>query len=412
MATLSNCLLFNRVLSFAGGSLAVLLGKIQTAHCRVFYHITSSYPPMLSVNTFITIAQYYFPGTMSLFHLLTVFQTFLASMPLYRNHPIQMEHGQRRVQSAWLKAVQSLLKKTILDTSFYRPGMELLGPGEDDGEAFIGNVEDIIQSMKLDEGLQEDGREDLRGIFEGSQILCAEQTECLFCTHNGKPVGLRMREKIKLIYLITESHSRVEVNLVVSHCVECKANYYPDSVTRRAKDDRPRKKYALNEAKYLHISKPGRLWVYHNLGKAQAQAILQHTTYLGFATWFNRSFGGTQANSPSLTPQQSQRLFAEHMIRVLGEANGGQHLSTRPNPNLKDIVMAACGKFVKNGVLPNALEHTCRECTHPKRYRNNGEQLSTTQETFAVAEVDGEALEFNEFDIVSNLPFLRNGPKS
>lgn len=357
---------------------------------------------MLSVNTFITVTQYYFPGTMSMFHLLAIFRTLFASMPLYRNHRIQMQHGQRRVKSAWMKAIERLLMTTIRDTSFYHPGMELLRPGDNDGEAFTSNLEEIIETMRPDEEPGAEDYQDLHGLLDASQILCAEQSNCLFCNHNGKPAALRMREKIKPVYLITESHRKVKANLVVGHCIECKANYYPDSITRQSREGQPRKKYALNDAKYLHISKPGRLWVYRNLGKVQAQAILQHTTYLGFATWFNRSFGGTRANSPSLTPRQSQRLFAEHMVRVLGEANGGQHISTRPNPKLNDIVMAACDKFVRNGVLPDALEHTCDECTHPKRYRNNGEPSSPTQESFAVAEIDGEALEFEEFDIVSS----------
>ncbi|KAG8937989.1 hypothetical protein FRC00_006322 [Tulasnella sp. 408] len=79
------------------------------------------------------------------------------------------------------------------------------------------------------------------------------------------------------------------------------------------------------------------------------------------------------------------------MVRVLGESlrelapETAGVFYTLFDPTIKELVIAANQWFVtsQRGILPGALAHTCKDCTHTKRYRANG---PPGQQGHAVAE--------------------------
>lgn len=85
-------------------------------------------------------------------------------------------------------------------------------------------------------------------------------------------------------------------------------------------------------------------------------------------------------------------MFVEHMVRVLGAAhNLPAVFHTAHDPDTPVVVAEANRWFTSNGVLPGAREHTCKDCTHKKKYRINAIHQQAgrdPQERFGVAGVD------------------------
>lgn len=388
---------------------------------------TPSPPTMFTLQDVLLFAQYYLPSTMPFNHCLYILATMTAALPLYRFHKTQMRYGQRRVKSAWLRGINHLVQKAARakGDDFYPTEAEtLFGPSEDDEELLCRDMEEIMdmlnESMSLEAEL--DDPDDDNGptlldatLLESTLVLCTKEKICLFCrTVDNQPVALRRRLSISPVNVITRSNRKIVAHLAVSHCKDCKSNYYPDRITRQQGAE-ARRQYMLYGAEYIRISKSARLYVHRSLGVAQAQAILQHQTYLGFATWYNRSYDDGGPFSPSLTVRQSQRLFAEHLIRLLGDQKPDEPVfSTAVNPKTEDIVREAVRRFAGSGILNGALEHECAECTHEKRYRDVGAEpqgrdpgVEEDNGAFAVAGVNGaNALE--QLPLVSSINSLRD----
>lgn len=310
-------------------------------------------------------------------HCLYILATATALLPFYHLHRTQIRIGQRRIESAHLKGVQYILRRTMDSKRFYESYNDPRRPSEGEINTVLQDSIDILGVLDHSTAANQESSFDDKlasillnpSLLESTFVLCSSETTCIFCRTEtpSLEVALKRTVKIKTVKLITRSNRKVRVRLVVLHCSRCKANYYPDRITRTPPGF-ARRQFMLYGAQYIPISKPGRLWVDRSLAVAQAEAILQHQSYLGFSTWYNRSYGGTERDSPSLNPRQSQRLFAEHLIRLLGEEHPDEPIfSTKVNPKTEDIVKEAVQRFVGTGIIHGALEHQCPKCTHDKR---------------------------------------------
>ncbi|KIJ39965.1 hypothetical protein M422DRAFT_49464 [Sphaerobolus stellatus SS14] len=218
-------------------------------------------------------------------------------------------------------------------------------------------------------------------ILSISPLLFLKEEYSSFCSTPGQQVPLRRCKAMQRITIITATCQTVSGNLVIGYCYTCNAQYNPDRIMRHHPDGS--RQFYLYDAEYLRVSKSDMLWIHCGVAKQQEYLTLRKVSWQGFTEYFNRCFNG------SLTGEQSQRLFLEHFIRRLGTAyKFDQIFNMKINPDVKELVKEANQWFLRGGILPGSLEHTCEECTHLKRQAGLQEFNGSSD---AVADVDQDS---------------------
>ncbi|KAJ7794945.1 hypothetical protein B0H14DRAFT_3093704 [Mycena olivaceomarginata] len=160
----------------------------------------------------------------------------------------------------------------------------------------------------------------------------------------------------------------VSADLLVGHCATCKADYYPDMITQKAvAGGRKRTQVLEYEPEFLRVSKQG-VWVHRDIARAQEKALqCFHSGWSNFAEWVNST---TNDINVTFTTRQSQRLFTEHFSRRLLLAHGKREtFSCEAHPTTKLLAQAVRSMIGENGgVVPGAMKHGCRDCTHTKQF--------------------------------------------
>lgn len=350
---------------------------------------------MLSLSDFTYISKYFLPPGMPFFHAVGIIISITTALPLIQRHRLQNQHALRRTpNTSWFNSLSNIVSSSLLDPSAYplRGLRQAIGPNNEERTKILDHLEEIAE-MVCDPEAEDTPLFDPLAFVNQHIVLVSAETKCLFCvTEDNRPSVLVRHgdQGIVTVNIITRANTLAQGSLLISRCPKCKADYYPDSITRVSPDGGGRRKFFLYKTEYLHISKPAKLWAHRSLAIAQAEAIRQHTTILGFSRWYNATYGAVKHNAPKISHRQSHRLFVEHMVRILGEAHPNHpHLSTRNQPTTRDVVEAANAAFVQGGILPGALDHTCSECTHPKRYREHANAMPEAG-AFGVAGVDDD----------------------
>ncbi|KAG2008861.1 hypothetical protein CC2G_014247 [Coprinopsis cinerea AmutBmut pab1-1] len=196
-------------------------------------------------------------------------------------------------------------------------------------------------------------------------ILITPHLDCIRCTANGKPdQTLRKRDSPQVVRVLDDEFTWREAHLFTAQCVTCHTDYYPDRMTFRSGDERLQ---ALEiDASYLRVSQHG-IWMHRKVALSQERAVARfHAGWSNYATWVNE----TLHCKPQVTVRQSKRLFIEHFGRRLLASHGKGSTFTCP-ANLKTDELAEYIRDVigrNGGSIPWAMEHSCADCTHKKRY--------------------------------------------
>ncbi|KAG8962988.1 hypothetical protein FRC05_004973 [Tulasnella sp. 425] len=243
------------------------------------------------------------------------------------------------------------------------------------------------------------------GLADGiciKPLLLTKRTKCIWCKDEaGHNQPLQRRRADIDITLITNSYSKVQTQLSVGHCYRWGADYFPDRVVKKDDESGELRQFYIDDTPYLRISKPAKLWTYGPNGHVNA-------------------FNQPQFEQAALTDEQSYRMFAEHMVRVLGltltklEPGTTSAFNTTFDPTTKELIIEANTWFItsQRGILPGALSHTCKDCTHTKCYRANVEQghgvhvvaeLPDDGEEFQPPNGEGADLDAAVFDNVLNV---------
>jgi hypothetical protein len=114
------------------------------------------------------------------------------------------------------------------------------------------------------------------------------------------------------------------------------------------------------------------VWVHQQVALAQEHALhCFHAGWSNFAEWINDS--SSSQLTFKFTYRQSQCLFIEHFSRRLLIAHGRQDtFTTMAHPSSQILVEGIVDEIGRDGgVVPGALHHECKDCTHKKRYRDN-----------------------------------------
>ncbi|KAI1784902.1 hypothetical protein LXA43DRAFT_1119741 [Ganoderma leucocontextum] len=268
--------------------------------------------------------------------------------------------------TGWSKSLQRSLQNAAQDDISFENSTEE-GLGEEEAE-------DTSQGMHHNVNLLYD----LLGISPNAitapsilplppLVLCTTHVECIICDAAQPRHSLRRRILPQTVKVLTSDLRWREAALYIAHCIDCQADYYPDSITYpMAPNSRARRQRFDYTTRYLRVSKHG-IWAERRIAWMQEHTLVRfHTGWSNFANWINDLL----PHEPLITYRQSQCLFLEHFSRRLLIAHGKhENFSIPAHPNsatLAEVVRECIG--VNGGVLPSAKYHGCTECTHIKRY--------------------------------------------
>ncbi|KAJ7606878.1 hypothetical protein FB45DRAFT_982898 [Roridomyces roridus] len=272
--------------------------------------------------------------------------------------------------TGWKKTIQVLLTRAFEDEA---NGVEAWLTGINSASEYTNYICADIDKIYLLLGLTHANSDPSSFAFRSPPpILTTSRLNCRYCppAHRNLIPSLRRRRKGKMqsIWVLNSSFEWESATLVVGHCATCKADYYPDRITRVG-TGRERAEVLEYDAEYLRVSKSG-IWVHRRIALAQEKALqCYHSGWSNFADWIN---GLTQDINVTFTYRQSQRLFLEHFSRRLLISHDKSTTFTctahSSSKSLAEKVRAAIG--INHGVIPSAMHHGCMDCTHIKRYHS------------------------------------------
>ncbi|KAJ7076875.1 hypothetical protein B0H15DRAFT_925077 [Mycena belliarum] len=316
-----------------------------------------------SVRQLIFILQLFFPPELAVQQAVYVLNVLISLYPLVRLHKNQRREPRQPMATGWLRTIKTLLTRAFLleadDVEAWTTGIQLAPDDLDRLYALLG----------LD-----DKQDPSAFIFRAPRpILSTSRLLCRFC-----PAGdlnlvptLRRRRKnnTQSVWLLNSSFHWVSADLLVGHCAKCRADYYPDRITRVGQG-RQRTELLEYNAEFIRVSKSG-IWVHRKIAVAQEKALHRfHSGWSNFADWVNDT---TDDINVHFTYRQSQRLFLEHFSRRLLIAHGkGDTFECDAHSTPQSLAAKVREKIGMNGgVLPFSMSHGCMDCTHVKRYRED-----------------------------------------
>ncbi|KAJ7847772.1 hypothetical protein B0H13DRAFT_2405521 [Mycena leptocephala] len=337
-----------------------------------------------TVRDLILILQLFCPGELSIHKAFYVLGVIISLYPALRLHLNQRRQSRQLNRTAWTRNITKILVAAFDLEDKHPPTWAL---GLDRGQEFAQHISDGLAPLYTMLGLNP---EDLAvpspdSLFPVSRIiLCTSRLSCIFCPAGDLNIvpTLRRRVESQTVRLLDRPLNWVEAELLIAHCASCRADYFPDRITYRDRQNARRERLELSPD-YLRASKHG-VWVDKQIALLQENSLHRfHARWSNFADWVNDSVpfaedapvpstgeDSVPFNKRKFTYRQSQRLFIEHFSRRLLLTHQKSYFSCEAYPStrlLAEAVRAAIG--VNGGILDAAMTHGCVGCTHLKRYR-------------------------------------------
>ncbi|KAJ7732283.1 hypothetical protein B0H16DRAFT_1328812 [Mycena metata] len=323
-----------------------------------------------SVQQLIWILELFFPPELAVQQALYVLTVLLSLYPLLRLHLNQLNEARRQApRTGWMGSIQVLLKQAFHEEA---NNVEAWTTGIDMAEEYSDYICRDLDRLYTLLGVTDDTKDPASFLFRHPRpILATSRLNCKYCPPGDRNLlpSLRRRRKGKAqrVWMLTATMQWVSADLLVGQCGTCKADYYPDTITKKV-PGRKRTQELEYDAEYLRVSKHG-VWVHRKIALSQENALHRfHSGWSNFADWVNDT---TNDINMSLTYRQSQRLFIEHFSRRLLVAHG-KTVGFSCEAHARMQVLAAKVREVvgKNGgIIAGAMRHGCMDCTHVKRYR-------------------------------------------
>ncbi|KAJ7460398.1 hypothetical protein B0H11DRAFT_2160461 [Mycena galericulata] len=329
-----------------------------------------------SVQQLSLILHLFSPPELAVQHAIYALGVLVSLYPLFRLHGNQMREAYRQTPlTGWKRSIKTLIAQSFSDeadnTEAWTSGVNL---GKEYADYICADLDRLYATM----GMHNAGPNDLASFLFRRQrpILTTGRLDCRFCPVGDRNLmpSLRRRKKKgnEKVWLLDATFQWASADLLVAYCAKCKAEYYPDIITRKG-EGRSRSQILEFDAEYLRVSKSG-IWVHRKIAIAQEKALHRfHSGWSNFADWVNDH---TNDINVKFSYRQSQKLFIEHFARSLLVAHGKETFFTcKAHPTGKALATAVRGLIGENGgVTPSALTHGCIDCTHVKRYRTDLER--------------------------------------
>ncbi|KAK7051727.1 hypothetical protein R3P38DRAFT_2502011 [Favolaschia claudopus] len=345
----------------------------------------------LTVRQLIWILQMFFPPELPVQQALYVLGVLICLYPILGLHNNQRRAPHQPAFTGWMKSIHAVLADAfradaipLNDASLWGNGIGF-GPETEYYARYLCNdIDRLSQMMGLHNDTQQDPLSSL--VHPPRPIIVTSRVNCRFCPPGDSNIVPSLRRRPKKhsqnIWLLDSSFRWVSATLLVGYCARCRADYYPDKITRPGPNGGHRTQVLEYDAKFLRVSKSG-VWAHRRMAVVQEKTLYRlHGGWSNFADWLNDI---TEDINVKLTWRQSQRLFIEHFSRRLLVAHGKNtqfvsdaHSTTKTLANAVRQVIGRDG-----GVVPYAMTHGCLDCTHLKQYAS-----AINQDMFPEASTD------------------------
>ncbi|KAJ7768812.1 hypothetical protein B0H16DRAFT_1780830, partial [Mycena metata] len=317
----------------------------------------------------IWILELFFPPELAVQQAFYALGVLLSLYPILRLHLNQLNEAHRQSpQTGWMRSIRVLLNRAFHEEA---NNVEAWTTGLNLAEEYSEYISRDLDKLYTLLGVHDDTKDPASVLFRSPcPILGTSRLNCKYCPPGDRNLvpSLRRRSKGKTqrVWLLTATMQWVSADLLIGQCGTCKADYYPDMITRKAPGQK-RMQELEYDTEYLRVSKHG-VWVHRKIALSQENTLNRfHSGWSNFADWVNDT---TNDINVKLTYRQSQRLFIEHFARRLLLAHGKSAMFSC-EAHAKMAVLAAKVRDVvgKNGgIMAGAMEHGCMDCTHVKRY--------------------------------------------
>ncbi|KAJ6518179.1 hypothetical protein C8R47DRAFT_1232236 [Mycena vitilis] len=324
-----------------------------------------------TVRQLIFILELFFPPELAMQQALHVLAVLISLYPILCLHSNQMNEARRQSpQTGWKKSIHTLLTRAFREEA---NNVEAWTTGINLAPEYSNYICRDLDRIYTLLGLSQTNMDPATFQFRPPRrILTTSRMDCRFCPPGDRNLlpSLRRRAGKKPnqhILLLDATYKWVSADLVVARCSKCKADYYPDVITRKVQGSRQRIQLLEYDAEYLCVSKQG-TWAHRKIALAQEKAVQRlHCGWSNFADWVNDI---TEDTNHQLSYGQAQKLFVQHFSRRLLVAHGESATFTSfahaPTKFLAAAVRSVIGE--NGGVIPGAMDHGCMDCTHVKSY--------------------------------------------
>lgn len=219
-----------------------------------------------SVRELIFILQLFFPPELAVQHALYVLGVLISLYPVFRLHTNQLREARRQSPlTGWKRTIRTLLSRAFLaemdDPEAWSTGINV-APGinlaAEYTDYICGDIDKLYTLLGLNDASPLDPTSSL--FQRPRPILATTRMNCRFCLpgHRNLVPSLRRRKKggNQAVWLLDDNFHWVSADLLVAQCGTCKADYYPDRITRPGQG-RHRAELLEYDAVFLRVSKSG-----------------------------------------------------------------------------------------------------------------------------------------------------------
>ena len=221
-------------------------------------------------------------------------------------------------------------------------------------------------------------------------VICSQAMECEQPSCDKGSLRQETRDRdVPRVTLIKGTEIISKVQVLVGKCSSCKTNYYGDHhrVLKNARTDTWDKAY-LNSAQYLKIGQT--VWCDRFFSNAVLNGIYNfHASASAYAQFWNDSFWEKQqVKGSKISRRQVWQAFVQESLRKMAQLSEVNLLLPDALP-IDQVTKQAFLILGAKGVIRNADNHQCSECTHEyKSVADTIEQQDLSQDPAALLGVD------------------------
>ncbi|KAF8991791.1 hypothetical protein BDQ17DRAFT_1254543, partial [Cyathus striatus] len=228
-------------------------------------------------------------------------------------------------------------------------------------------------------------------------LICPARITCSTlkkeCTGRALHINTRERDRTQ-VTLIKGIKSYENAQIVSGYCTKCKAIYYADhkSLTfgsdledsQRNPNVSSKDRLTFNKAKYLKIGQ--NIWADRLFTNMVVNSVYHfHASTAAYTEFWNYTFSNGEENDhPPISRLQVWKAFIHETTRQIS-VSMNKTLVMPDGLSIQQITTEAYKVLGQNGIIGNALHHSCNECTH--NYKATADYI-TADDNAAVAGID------------------------
>ncbi|KAF8999968.1 hypothetical protein BDQ17DRAFT_1245985 [Cyathus striatus] len=203
-----------------------------------------------------------------------------------------------------------------------------------------------------------------------ARITCSTPEKA--CIGRALHINTRQRDRTK-VTLIKGIKLHENAQIVSGFCTKCEAIYYADhkslatpsnsEASQHNPDVSPKDYMIFNKAKYIKIGKS--IWADRLFTTMVVNSVYHfHASTAAYTEFWNYTFSkGDENEYPPISRQQIWKAFIHETTRQIS-VSMNKTLVMPDNLLIQQIAKEAYLKLGQEGIIGDALNHSCKECTH------------------------------------------------